>query len=110
MTIPRNAATDLQRSHPLPQMLRRPRQESQIAGSGSGTKAHRAATISIGIPTGSDNKMTGTRNSVAQTQKITASTITGINRKNSNNISINRSFPDHTHLLLFYLDRLTRKR
>jgi hypothetical protein len=67
--------------------------KSQIACSRSGNKAHGAASIHIGIATGSVNKITGTSNNAAQMQKITASTITGTNNtnNNSNNTSISRS-------------------
>ena len=56
---------------------RRPRRyESQSAGSRN--KPDSAASIHIGIATGSVNKMKGTRNNAAQMQKITASTMTEI--------------------------------
>jgi hypothetical protein len=70
------------------------RYESQTACSRSGNKAHGAASIHIGIATGSVNKMTGVRNNAAQMQKNAASKITGINNTNSNNnnTSIDRLF------------------
>jgi len=66
--------------------------KSQSAGSRN--KAGGAASIHIGIATGSVNKMNGTRNNAAQMQKIAPTTITGIKNtnNNNNNISINKSF------------------
>ena len=58
------------------------RYESQIACSRSGNKAHGAASIHIGIASGSVNKMNGVRNNAAQMQKNAASKITGINNTN----------------------------
>jgi hypothetical protein len=65
-----------------PNSLRPGRYESQSAGSRN--KAGGAASIHIGIATGSVNKMTGTRNNAAQMQKTAATTKTGINNTNSN--------------------------
>jgi hypothetical protein len=70
------------------------RYESQVALSRSGNKAHGAASIHIGMATGSVSKTTGTSNNAARVQKIPASMIIGTNNtnNNNNNISISRSF------------------
>jgi hypothetical protein len=60
----------------------RPRRyESQVAGSGSGTKADGAASIHIGIATGSVNKITGARNFGGRTKQPKASRLSSTEYK-----------------------------
>ena len=74
---------DVQPSVLINQQLRPGPYESQSAGSRN--KARGAASIHIGIASGSVNKMNGVRINAATMQKIAAVAITGIITTNNNN-------------------------